>query len=98
MHLSTEHPLHLDLPNVLQVCERDQIATVLQAPSIHDIEQWQGAAIASTSRLLLPVHEVIYSGKAGTSCKTFEYNENSLMSRLESLVLDEVAGRSEPLQ
>ena len=82
----------------MQVCKREQIPVVLEAPSIHDIEKWQGAAIASTSRLLLPVHEISYQGKAGAACKKFSYDDESLMSRLETLVLNEVAGRSEPLQ
>lgn len=71
---------------------------VLEPPSIHEVDQWQAAAIASTSRLLLPVHEMTYQGKAGTACRTFSYDSGSLMSRLEDLVLDEVAGRSEALQ
>lgn len=79
------------------MCEREQIPVVLEPPSIHNIDQWQGAAIASTSRLFLPVHVLTYHDKTGTACKTFSYSDESWLSKVEKLVLDEVAGRSEPL-
>lgn len=67
---------------------------------MHSIDTWQGAAIASTSRLLLPVHSIEYQTKQGESqLKSLEYsNPEHLLMRLEQLVLAEVAQRSEPLQ
>ena len=71
----------------------------LEAPNIHDIDSWQGAAIASTSRLLLPVHEVEYGSDSPVRSRKFDYHQsNSLLSRLEKLVVAEVADHSEALQ
>ena len=71
----------------------------LEAPSIHDIDKWQGAAIASTSRLLLPVNEIEYGSDPSTRGRKFDYNEaDNLLSRLEKLVVAEVADHSEALQ
>ena len=85
---------------LLQVCEREKIQVILQPPSMHSIEDWQGAAIASTSRLLLPVHSIEYEDKAGKSqYKEFDYSKpEDLLSKLEQLVLAEVAQRSESLE
>ena len=71
---------------------------VLKPPSIHSVDRWQGAAIASTSRLLLPVHVLEYTRDAERHCKEFDYSDGSnLLSRLEQLVLAEVENRSETL-
>lgn len=63
-----------------------------------NIESWQGAAIASTSRLLLPVHCVEYQKESKLHSKDFHYSDaHNLLTRLEKMVLAEVADRSEAL-
>ena len=71
----------------------------MDPPSMHSIDTWQGAAIASTSRLLLPVHRIEYqTSQQETSHKAFDYSDpQHLLMKLEQLVLDEVAKRSEAL-
>jgi len=82
----------------IQVCRREGIQVRFEAPSIHNIEKWQGAAIASTSRLLLPVHMVEYQTESKPHERHFQYSkETSLLSRLEQLVLAEVEHCSETL-
>lgn len=45
---------------VVQVCAEHDVPVSLEAPVLADIDSWQGVFISSTSRLLLPVREVIY--------------------------------------
>lgn len=83
---------------IVQVCKREGIPVVLEPPSIHCVDRWQGAAIASTSRLLLPVHVLEYQRDAKKHFKEFDYSDSgNLLSRLEQLVLAEVKDRSETL-
>lgn len=83
---------------VLKVCRREGIQVRLEAPSIHHVNKWQGAAIASTSRLLLPVHVIEYQKESKPCKRQFQYSEgSSLLSRLEQLVLAEVERCSETL-
>lgn len=49
-----------DTSHLLQVCGEHDVPVRLEAPSLSDIDSWQGAFISSTSRLLLPVSEVMY--------------------------------------
>ncbi|KAJ2747730.1 hypothetical protein GGI20_000200 [Coemansia sp. BCRC 34301] len=46
---------------VLLICERDGIG-VRYAPEFDALESWNGAFVSSTSRLVLPVSNVIYGG------------------------------------
>lgn len=66
---------------------------------MHSIATWQGAAIASTSRLFLPVHSIEYDTSQGeVQHKAFDYSDpQHLLMKLEQLVLAEVAQRSEVL-
>lgn len=66
---------------------------------MHSIDTWQGAAIASTSRLFLPVHSIEYNTSQGEGKhKAFDYSDpQHLLMKLEQLVLAEVAQRSEAL-
>ena len=84
---------------LLQVCNKEGIKVVLEPPSMHSIDTWQGAAIASTSRLFLPVHSIEYNTRQGEiKHKAFDYSDpQHLLINLEQLVLSEVAQRSETL-
>ena len=88
---------------MLDVCEQQGIPVVLQPPNVATIEKWQGALISSTSRLALPISEIVIYNEAekeGTlnlsaSTKirrTFE--TNSLAQTIEALVLKEIEDRS----
>lgn len=89
----------VEIQSFLQVCEREGISVVLNPPSMHSIATWQGAAIASTSRLFLPVHSIEYNtNQEEVKHKAFDYSDpQQLMMKLEQLVLAEVAHRSEAL-
>ena len=84
---------------MLQVCKREGIKVILEPPSMHSIDTWRGAAIASTSRLFLPVHSIEYGANQGeVRHKEFNYSDpQHLLIKLEQLVLSEVAERSEAL-
>ena len=84
---------------MLQVCKREGVQVVLESPSMHSIESWHGAAIASTSRLFLPVHSLEYQTSQGeTKHKSFDYSDTQhLFLKLEQLVLAEIDRRSEAL-
>ncbi|KAL3147899.1 hypothetical protein ABBQ32_002614 [Trebouxia sp. C0010 RCD-2024] len=84
---------------LLEVCDREGVQVVLEPPSMHSIDSWQGAAIASTSRLFLPVHSLEYQTRQGeTKHKSFDYSDPQHLSmKLEQLVLAEIARRSEKL-
>ncbi|KAJ2630745.1 hypothetical protein IW137_004939, partial [Coemansia sp. RSA 1287] len=43
---------------VLDICQRDGIAVVYE-PAV-ELEQWAGAFVTSTSRLVLPVERIVY--------------------------------------
>mmetsp|Transcript_34468 Transcript_34468/g.48115 ORF Transcript_34468/g.48115 Transcript_34468/m.48115 type:complete len:442 (+) Transcript_34468:242-1567(+) len=87
---------------VLDVCRREKIPVVLQSPSVSSLlrEEWQGCAISSTSRLLLPVGKVVVPRPLHMADETkdpvvkFNYPSDCLMSFLESKVEDEIDYRS----
>lgn len=78
-----------------QVCEREGIPVVLEAPSVNDLDRWEGAFVTSTSRLVLVIDELtVCHGAVPTQTRSF--GEQRLLQRIEALVLDDIAKRSEP--
>mmetsp|Transcript_4736 Transcript_4736/g.6719 ORF Transcript_4736/g.6719 Transcript_4736/m.6719 type:complete len:393 (-) Transcript_4736:135-1313(-) len=83
---------------LLHVCEREGIPVVLQPPSISSLMQhkWEGCAISSTSRLLLPVGKVVLPQTGHRAdletdpVIQFEYPEGSLMRQLSAKVAEEI--------
>jgi thiol oxidase len=74
---------------LLEECVKEGFPVCLNAPNIVDMDQWQGVFISSTSRLLLPVSEVVYSDKSsGKILKKSFAPLDPLVTRLEQLVLD----------
>jgi len=72
---------------LLEECVKEGFPVDLSAPNIMEMDQWQGVFISSTSRLLLPVSEVIYSGREGEQ-KTRSFTPlDPLVTKLEELVL-----------
>lgn len=49
----------------MQVCKEHSIPVRLEAPHLADMDSWQGVFITSTSRLLLPVCEIMYQQDHG---------------------------------
>ncbi|WIA18133.1 hypothetical protein OEZ85_009609 [Tetradesmus obliquus] len=82
---------------VLQVCDDRGIPVVLAAPSLKDMDSWQGAFISSTSRLLLPVCEVAYQEGQGLLQHKAWLQQHPLVQLLDAEVEAKVAGCSEPL-
>jgi len=84
---------------VLHVCEREGIPVVLSPPQLATIDTWEGALISSTSRLLLPVHQIYHpttENQTSTDAdliRSFEY-ESTPASRLSDWVRDLVETHS----
>ena len=72
----------------MDVCEREGIPIDFSPPMKHEMDRWTGAFISSTSRLALPIDEVIAPGGGCT------FGDDTLTSRIERLVMDEVHARS----
>jgi thiol oxidase len=77
---------------VLDVCAREGIPVVMDAPALAGAAAWRGAFLTSTSRLLLPVDELAWGGHAPVPLHS---RVDPLVVRLEALVEGEVAARSE---
>lgn len=81
----------------MQICAREGIPVVLTAPNLKDLEVWEGAAVSSTSRLLLPLEEVSLPASDSAEARQTTYDAQPLMRRLETLVLQEIKANSEPV-
>jgi len=87
---------------VLDVCQRENIPVVLEAPSVSSLMrgEFEGCAISSTSRLLLPVGKVIVpeplceADESKDPVLKFSYSSDCLMSFLKRKVQDEIASWS----
>lgn len=86
---------------ILEVAVAENVPVVLQPPRLADLGRWEGAFISSTSRLLLPVDEVLLptEGEGGGAgpCVAHSFARGGLVCRLEELVLHAVRNASEPL-
>jgi branched-subunit amino acid aminotransferase/4-amino-4-deoxychorismate lyase len=81
---------------VLRVAEREGIPVVLEPPTVGELNDWEGAFVSSTSRLLLPVDEVSAPELEPPVIKKFEKTE--LVHRLVDAVMNEVKACSEPVE
>ena len=84
---------------LLQVCERESIPVVWTPPRMDSIDTWEGALISSTSRLLLPVHELYRPAANHVSTdadllRVFDYAGEALTSRLRDWVREQVETHS----
>jgi len=80
---------------VLRVAARENLPVVLKAPSLRDLDRWEGAFISSTSRLLLPI-DVIFVPDATPPLKKI-LPTSALARELEAAVMQEVEACSEPI-
>jgi branched-subunit amino acid aminotransferase/4-amino-4-deoxychorismate lyase len=89
---------------VIKQCKEHGVEVQLCPPSLSDIEAWEGCMISSTSRLALPVDEIIVDGTlmaggsntSADSVHTFA-NKGSLVSQIDSWVTSAIESSSEPL-
>lgn len=77
---------------ILEVCKREGVPLNFEPPNIHEIDAWDGIFISSTSRLLLPITEITYEVDGEKRKRIFE--EDTLVSKLEKLILGEFRGLS----
>ena len=82
---------------VLEVCARDGIPVELVAPNVADVMDWDGAFVSSTSRLVLPIDEVVvpagqWEGLPGGATRKFE--GRSIVHEIEARVMAEVDAHS----
>ena len=82
--------------HALQVCKQEEIPVKLEAPRLEDFEHWEGAAVASTSRLFLPIDE-LSAPILGQPTRSFQNSEHSLIKQIDQLVQAELEHHSEPL-
>jgi branched-subunit amino acid aminotransferase/4-amino-4-deoxychorismate lyase len=84
---------------VISVCQQYGIPLKLEAPRIADRCRWQGAFITSTSRLVLPVNELLLPPElhcGGDSVLRFDCSDkDSLVARVQKLVLQSIHDSSE---
>ncbi len=75
---------------LLDACEKGalDVPLDLQPPSVREMDKWQGAFISSTSRLLLPISEIIYTDASGQQQRKSFAPLDPLVQKLESFILD----------
>jgi thiol oxidase len=82
----------------LEVLRREGVPVVLAPPDVATIGQWQGAFISSTSRLMLPVDEVVLFGPGGAESGRHAFQpQHPLVRRIAALVNGEVEAHSQPV-
>jgi branched-subunit amino acid aminotransferase/4-amino-4-deoxychorismate lyase len=78
-----------------QVAQQLGVPVELRAPSISELDTFEAAFVSSTSRLLLPVHEVDAPDLQPPAHRVLPPSE--LAQRLEAAVAAEIAACSEPV-
>ena len=78
---------------VLEVCARDGIPVEFVAPNVADVMDWEGAFVSSTSRLVLPIDEIVvpvgqWEGLPEGIKRKFE--GRSLVHEIEEKVMAEI--------
>ncbi|KAF9954819.1 hypothetical protein BGZ70_010444 [Mortierella alpina] len=77
---------------VLAVCEEQKIPIEFKFPNLKHIDEWEGAFITSTSRLVLPIKTIVLPDG---SEKTF--GESKVIDLIRTLVLQECKRRVEAI-
>ena len=80
----------------VQVCKQEGIPVKLEAPRVEDFERWEGAAVASTSRLFLPIDE-LSAPLLSQPARWFQNSKHSLVTQIDELVQADLEHHSEPL-
>lgn len=84
----------------LRACAGEGIAVRLDAPLLADARAWRGCMVSSTSRLMLPVDELLYEDPATGEevVLAFDYSAESgdgTARRVEELVLRDMESNSQ---
>lgn len=80
---------------LLEQCKAHNVNVRLQAPSVDDIDRWEGCMISSTSRLALPVDELQLWD--GTDYSTTCFSRGGLTSAIDDWVTSAIEAASEEL-
>lgn len=79
---------------VLDCCEKNSIPVKLTSPNINDVDAWEGAFITSTSRLVMPVNQVIVFPEGRQVKMPVVDNGSGIASRLMKLVQERLVESS----
>eukprot|EP00887_Chlorella_sp_A99_P006550 scaffold3.g6550.t1 len=89
---------------ILEVARREGLPVVLSPPRLSDLDAWEGCFLSSTSRLLLPIDELLLPAPGGLldgpplpAGRGRCFLRGGVVGRLEQRVLAEVQACSEPL-
>ena len=88
---------------IIKQCQAHGVEVVLQPPNIKDMGTWEGCLISSTSRLALPVDELIVDnrlvpGAEGSIGAVHKFgNDGSLASQIDAWVSSAIESNSEAL-
>ncbi|KAF9923798.1 Sulfhydryl oxidase 1 [Linnemannia zychae] len=77
---------------VLAVCENQKIPVQFKFPNLKDINNWEGAFITSTSRLVLPIETMVLPGGSEK-----QFQESPVIELIRSCVFQECQKRVEIL-
>jgi len=83
--------------SVLRQCEELNVPVVLEPPRLCDAPRWEAAFVSSTSRMLLPVDELLFASESGADRRDFGYAHDSLARRLEAAVKEDILSSSESI-
>lgn len=87
---------------VIKQCQCHGVEVLLQPPNIKDMGTWEGCLISSTSRLALPVDEImldqslVSAGRGDGAVHKFN-NSSSVASQIDTWVSSAIESNSEPL-
>ena len=83
--------------SVLRVCTENGIPLELRPPNVDDLEHASGAFISSTSRLVMPIHEVVVnvskddvSGGYPPKPATYHYPNCEVTKGIQDMVMEDV--------
>lgn len=83
--------------SVLRVCTENGIPLELRPPNVDDLEHASGAFISSTSRLVMPIHEVVVnvskddvSGGNPPKPATYHFPNCEVTKGIQDMVMEDV--------
>jgi branched-subunit amino acid aminotransferase/4-amino-4-deoxychorismate lyase len=82
---------------IIKECKARGVQVQLLPPSMHEIDQWDGCIISSTSRLALPVDQLIWNDESFRP-RVFPFSREGLVRDIDSWVASAIECASEPLR
>ncbi|GJJ73404.1 hypothetical protein EMPS_05762 [Entomortierella parvispora] len=80
------------LKMVIAVCEQEKIPILYKFPNLKNIQDWEGAFISSTSRLVLPIETMIMPDGSEV-----HFKESSIIDKIRARVQEECRKRVEQI-